>query len=306
MIEVSGYRRPGGGVGARNLVLNVPVVVCSTLVAAQVAEQAGAVTLTHQHGCGHIGDDVEHTEATYVALATHPNVAESIVFSLGCETLQGPRIERRIASSGGRTQLVGIQSAGGAEPATQVGLAAVSEAVGRSRADRESVDPSEFTLGFVLQRRSPTCLDLMRRARAAGMRIVIAGIPALIDEATAMLGEPVVSVEFAQRSQAPVAVWEAEERGSAAALTVALSGAHVVVVAPEASQLPTSVPTTPVVVVGASEGLHALLQDDIDFFEGAEIDQAWAGVIEVLNGTPSKLEGRATGDVVIPRLRRTM
>ncbi|MFM9146405.1 MAG: UxaA family hydrolase [Phycisphaerales bacterium] len=306
MTEVTGYRRPDGSVGTRNLVLNVPVVVCSTLVSAEVARQTGAVTLTHQHGCGHIGDDVDHTEVTYVALATHPNVAESIVFSLGCETLQGPRVERRIAERGGTTQLVGIQSSGGAEPATRAGLAVVTEAVARSRSERESVQASDISIGFVLQRHSDTCLDLISKARTAGMRVIIAGVSEFVSEALAMLGGSVADLEYAERADAPVSVWPAEERGSAGALTVAIAGAQVLVVAPEANQLPTGVPVAPVVVVGASSGLHALIHDDIDLTEGADADEAWGRLLEIVNGSPSKLESRANGDVVIPRLRRTM
>ncbi|MFM8353270.1 MAG: UxaA family hydrolase, partial [Actinomycetales bacterium] len=280
--------------------------VCSTLVSAEVAQQTGAVTLTHQHGCGHIGDDVGHTELTYVALATHPNVAESIVFSLGCETLQGPRVERRIAERGGTTQLVGIQSSGGAEPATRAGLAAVSEAIARIRSDRELVQSSEICIGFVLQRHSDTCLGLMSAARTAGMRVIVAGVTEFMTEALAALGGSATDLEYAEPVQAPASVWPVQERGSAGALTAALSGAQVVVVAPERNQLPTGVPVAPVVVVGDSSGLHALIQDDIDLTEGVDAATAWGRLLDIINGSPSKLEERASGDVVIPRLRRTM
>ena len=45
----------------RRHLLVLPSVVCATRVAADIAEELGAVTITHQHGCSQVGDDgVQH------------------------------------------------------------------------------------------------------------------------------------------------------------------------------------------------------------------------------------------------------
>ncbi len=306
MTAVQAYVRSDGRVGVRNLVLNVPVVVCATLVSAEVASQTGAVTVTHQHGCGHIGDDVDHTRDTYVALATHPNVAESLVFSLGCETLQGPRVAQMIEAAGGTTQLIGIQESGGAEPATAMGLNAAAAAKARRLEERTSVSTGQLAIGFVLQRHSESALRLVAKAHHEGFRILLAGRTDLVTDAIARLGQPVAELSYADPVDAALSAWYEDEAGSTAALTLALSGAHAVVVAPDPGQLPTAVPVAPIVVLGSDSGLHALLRDDIDLMEDADTDEAWSLVVDVVNGMPSRLEQRADGDVVIPRLRRTM
>jgi len=302
---LSGFRREDGRIGVRNLVLNVPVVVCATLVSAEVAQRTGAVTMTHQHGCGHIGDDVEHTESTYVAMATHPNVYESIVFSLGCETLQGPRVERRILESGGRSHIVGIQTSGGAEAATEAGTLVATEAVKRASEARVPVTADEITLGFVLHRRSVRTLALIEQARSAGMKVMLAGSRVPVNEAVAQLGE-VTELSYARPALSDVAVWPVDEPSSVAALTLALSGAHAVVMAPDEYQIPTGVPVCPIITLGSGNGLHQILSDDFDLEEAMETETAWTEILQIVNGKSSALESRAQGDIVIPRLRRTM
>lgn len=306
MTVVHAYQRDDGRVGVRNIVLNLPVVVCATLVSADAAAQTGAVTITHQHGCGHIGDDVDHTRNTYVALATHPNVAESIVFSLGCETLQGPRVAQMIEAAGGQTRLVGIQDSGGAEPATSVGVSAAADAVARRSEQRAAVKPGDLAIGFVLQRQSEAAIRLLAKARHEGLRVLIAGRSELVQSALATLDQPAEELSYAVPADSAVSAWYEDEPSSTAALTLALSGAHLVVVAPDPEQLPTAVPVAPLVVIGSGAGLHSVLHDDIDLVEDMDTEEAWSVVLDVMNGAPSRIEQRADGDVVIPRLRRTM
>src|SRR5207244_3613936 len=74
---------------------------------------AGAVAIEHQHGCAQLGGDAHLTEQVLVGLGTHPNVAGTLVVSLGCETVQGVGLHRTIVGRGQRAERVGLQQAGG-------------------------------------------------------------------------------------------------------------------------------------------------------------------------------------------------
>ncbi|WNG87537.1 UxaA family hydrolase [Mycobacterium sp. ITM-2016-00317] len=83
MTVLEGFVRPSGQAGARNHVFIVPSVVCSTVLSRQIADAVGAVTVSHQHGCGHIGPDIVQARELFVGLAVNPNVGRSVIASLG-------------------------------------------------------------------------------------------------------------------------------------------------------------------------------------------------------------------------------
>ena len=59
-----GYRRTNGSVGVRNHVLVFPTVICASTVAQMISREVpGTVSVTHAHGCGHLG---EYKRAAYV------------------------------------------------------------------------------------------------------------------------------------------------------------------------------------------------------------------------------------------------
>jgi len=117
-----GWKRPSGAVGIRRHFLVIPSVVCAAQAARTVAEGApGAVAIEHQHGCAQLGGDAHLTEQVLAGLGTHPNVAGTLVVSLGCETVQGAALHRLIAGRGQRAEFVGIQQSGGTIAAVAAG-----------------------------------------------------------------------------------------------------------------------------------------------------------------------------------------
>ena len=137
-IEASGRRRPGGAVGVRHHFLVIPSVLCAAQAARVMAERVpDAVAIEHQHGCSQLGGDARLTEQILTGLGTHPNVAGTLVVSLGCETVQGILLHRAIERQGQRAEFVGIQQAGGTLAAIQAGR----EALTRLR-DAASADPT--------------------------------------------------------------------------------------------------------------------------------------------------------------------
>ena len=82
-MKLMGYRRSNGTVGVRNHVLILSSIVCANHVADHISRQvAGTVSVTHQHGCAHVGSDFEQTFRTLVGFAAHPNVYGTVVVGL--------------------------------------------------------------------------------------------------------------------------------------------------------------------------------------------------------------------------------
>ncbi len=97
----------------------------------------GAVAIEHQHGCSQLGGDARLTEQVLTGLGTHPNVAGTLVVSLGCETVQGAVLHRSIAARGQRAEFVGIQQAGGTGAAITAGRDALNRLRNAAAADPE-------------------------------------------------------------------------------------------------------------------------------------------------------------------------
>ena len=75
-MKFRGYRRKNGTVGVRNHVLIFPTTVCAATVAQTISNEVpGTVSVTHLHGCGHLGEEKEHMARSMVGFCTNPNVA---------------------------------------------------------------------------------------------------------------------------------------------------------------------------------------------------------------------------------------
>jgi altronate dehydratase len=268
---IHGFLRPDGRIGARNEVLVLPSVVCSTLAAQRMAEGL-AVAIVHQHGCGHVGDDVGHTERAFLGIATSPNVGAALVVGLGCETIQGRRLARRIQERGQRVEFVGIQAEGGTGRAVERGRAVVA----RLRAE----------------------VDVLRRETADACGLVV-GIDAdgpLTDEvaeAAARRGARVV-----RGSGAP---------GAERHVELAAAGAQVIVSARGRGQGAIGFAVCPVLAVAGDRRLFQALRDDFDLDGGAAGAEAIVDrAVATFNGEPTAAERRGARDLVLRRLARSM
>jgi altronate dehydratase len=97
----------------------ISTVSCANVVTESLGERDPELAvLTHQHGCGQLGDDTALTRGILAGLASHPNVAACVFVSLGCETnAVGPLLEAA-RRRGGNVGTAGIQASGGVEAAT--------------------------------------------------------------------------------------------------------------------------------------------------------------------------------------------
>ena len=144
-----GYRRKNGSVGTRNHVLVFPTVICASSVADMISRAVpGTVSVTHPHGCGHLGEEKEHIIKTMVGFCSHPNVAGVLLVGLGCELITPEVIGGEIAKAGKRFEILSIQAEGGTAATVEKGkalAAGLKEEAAAAR--REPVDISELILG---------------------------------------------------------------------------------------------------------------------------------------------------------------
>jgi altronate dehydratase len=274
---IAGYPRTHGAAGARNHLLVLPAVVCATQVA-RALTGPGVVTIVHQHGCLHVGDDLSHTAATLEGVAVNPNVAGVLVVSLGCETLQGRRLAERISAAGQLAELVGVQSSGGSAAAIERG----QEVLGRLReatasTTRRPVARGDFVIG--VDGDGPVAAASEREAAARGFAVV---------------------------RPAP-----GSGTGGHTHPALAAAGAVVIVAVLDTGAAPLSFAICPVVNVATDAETAESLCDDIDVDGSA----AAAGVtataavdcaIAALGGEATATERTGAADFVLRRLAVTM
>jgi altronate dehydratase large subunit len=75
--------------------------------------------LTHQHGCGQVGDDLALTRKVLLGVATNPNVGAVVLVSLGCESNQPDTLAEVIGRTGREVEVVSIQAMRGITPASE-------------------------------------------------------------------------------------------------------------------------------------------------------------------------------------------
>jgi altronate dehydratase large subunit len=186
-----GYRRADGTVGVRNHVVVLSTVVCANTVAERIALQVpGTVSLTHPHGCGHLGADFDLVVDTLVRLGSHPNVAATLVVGLGCEQIEAAMVRERIRRTGRQAQSIIIQEAGGTLKAiaqgTEMARAMVSEA---ARFTRESAPLSDLVVA--MECGSSDATSGIASNPIVGLlsdRLVAAGATVFLGEAAELLG----------------------------------------------------------------------------------------------------------------------
>ena len=113
----TGYLRPDGRKGIRNLVLIVYTVECAQHVAHAIAANEENVHVIGFPGCY----DNAYAIRLMLALARHPNVGAVLAVGLGCEYTQPEKIARIVRESGRPAEWFFIQQVGGTSKSTAAG-----------------------------------------------------------------------------------------------------------------------------------------------------------------------------------------
>ena len=143
-----GYRRENGAVGIRNYVAVIPSVFCANKVAQNIAAQVeGSVCLCHPVGCSQVGEDLEITARTLIAMGNHPNVAAVLVVGLGCERFTPDEFVSGVRQSAKPVEKVVIQDEGDSLKAIEKGVRiAKAFAADAALLQKELCDISELTV----------------------------------------------------------------------------------------------------------------------------------------------------------------
>jgi altronate dehydratase large subunit len=180
----TGFRRPDGRTGVRNRVLALPSVICSHIVAEEIADRVDSVVAApHDHGCGQLGVDNSQTAVVLEGVAANPNVAGTVVVGLGCEEVQSGDVAAAIRRRGLPVEELAIQDEGGTDACVEAGVTATSDLVNAVEANRStSGSLADLTIGLVgdleqstVETVDPVLGSLVDRVVAAGGSVLLAG-----------------------------------------------------------------------------------------------------------------------------------
>jgi altronate dehydratase large subunit len=141
----SGYLRPDGRKGIRNLVLVIYTVECAQHVAHAIAAGEEDVHVIGFPGCY----DNAYAIRLMLALARHPNVGAVLSVGLGCEYTQPEKIAEAVRASGRSAEWFFIQQSGGTRTSVAKGKEIVSRLRERIRKEtpRVPMTLADLTIG---------------------------------------------------------------------------------------------------------------------------------------------------------------
>ena len=145
--QLTGYRRPDGGVGVRNHVVVLPVDDLSNAAVEGIARLVpGVVALPHAYGRLQFGADLELTFRTLIGTCTNPNVAAAVV--IGIEPTWADRVAQGIAESGKPVACLAIEGRGDLAVVSEGARDAARFLQAASETRRTPVERSEILLSI--------------------------------------------------------------------------------------------------------------------------------------------------------------
>lgn len=181
---ILGYARPEGRIGIRNRVLILFTVVCAEEVSRRIAYQVEDAVVAGWRDC--MSEPLAQTKM--IRLAEHPNIAATLVVSLGCECSDAPAIAARIAAAGKPVELLTIQQAGG----TRAAIAQGAEIVRRLQAlpvERADLPLAQLIVGVECGGSDTTSGVAANPAvGVAADRLIAAGGTVIFEETNELLG----------------------------------------------------------------------------------------------------------------------
>jgi altronate hydrolase len=122
-IQWTGYQRPDGRKGIRNLVMIIYTVECAKFVANAIGSGEEDVHVVGFPGCY----DNAYAIRILLALARHPNVGAVLAVGLGCEYTQPHKIAEKVRESGRPAESFFIQEHGGTKSSVAKGKEIIRE-----------------------------------------------------------------------------------------------------------------------------------------------------------------------------------
>jgi altronate dehydratase large subunit len=210
-VKFWGYRRNDGRVGVRNHVLVLPTVICASSVAQKISREVpGTICVSHQHGCGHLGEEREHMIRAMTGFCANPNVAGVLLVGLGCEMLTPRVLGEKLRDAGQRVEAITTQSMEGTTDAVAKGKELAQRLLQEAEgAQREEVDASELMVGAKCG--ASDTLSGLTANPATGVAcdlLVAEGGTAIFTETPEMLGAEHVLARRAASEEVRKRIWE--------------------------------------------------------------------------------------------------
>jgi altronate dehydratase large subunit len=214
-LKFLGYRRGNGSVGVRNHVLVFPTVICASSVARKIADAVpGTVFVTHQHGCGHLGEEKEHMIRAMTGFCSNPNVGGVLLVGLGCEMLTAELLGVELRATGQRVETLATQAIQGTAEAVARGKELAQRLLKEAeKAQREQVDVSGLMLGAKCG--ASDTLSGLTANPATGVAcdlLVSEGGSAIFTETPELLGAEQVLARRAANDNVRERIWEITSR----------------------------------------------------------------------------------------------
>ncbi|MFO8059387.1 MAG: UxaA family hydrolase [Bacillota bacterium] len=190
MKSLTGYIRPDGRVGIRDLPLVISSVVCANRVTEMIAGQVpGAVSVIHQHGCAQLGADRKQTFRVLSGFGANPNVSCALVVGLGCEAIPAADLAGAMAANGKPVDFINIQDSGGTLRAASCGASLLAAMIRAAVPRREPVTWEDIILGIECGGSDATSgLAANPACGYAADLVVEAGGTVILSETTEMIG----------------------------------------------------------------------------------------------------------------------
>jgi altronate hydrolase len=213
---LTGYLRPDGKKGIRNLVAVIYTVQCSEFVARKIGEGFEDVHVLGYKNC--------HANAVALKvlknIARHPNIYGLVVCSLGCEGTNGEVIVKEAESAGKPAHLISIQKTGGTLKTIDAGRKLVKSLIER-RDEATRVEMSISDLRVATNCGGSDATSGLTANPAVGEvfdRIIEAGGTCFFDEITEMFGCREMAAERATTPDTAQRIRETIDRAVALAV----------------------------------------------------------------------------------------
>ena len=269
-MSVKGFDHGNRGVGIRDLQLVIPSVVCSTHVAKKISSAVGAVTFEHNTGCGIIGGDVSGIAQFFGEMANHPNINSVLIVGLGCETIQGNELADSLLAKNKSTKYLVIQESGGMGQTLSTGSNIASELASANKG--KSAELTQVKIGIDNPAKSESGAKIASMLEKKGYAIEI--------ENGANSGE-----NFTNLMRKCV---------------------HLIISIVAPDQPVNGYPFIPVINLASNSPLHQAISLDFDLSAEASDSQILDLILKVINGEKSKAELLNIGEIVAPRLVRSV
>ena len=149
--EILAWPREEGRIGIRNHLVVIATVFCAEHVTRVIAREIpGAVPVTHNAGCGQLGEEAEQTLRILESTGYHPNVGAALYVGLGCEQNSAHDLAAEASAIGRPAEALVIQEAGGTLAAIATGKDACARLRERmaGESDRVPVPLSKLVVGL--------------------------------------------------------------------------------------------------------------------------------------------------------------